>query len=262
MRVRTFVATVILAAIGPAETGHFLRAAGAQQNRYLPAEVEAGGRVYTSTCTGCHGPDGDGVGGINFSQGKFRRAASDDDLIRIVVRGIPNTPMPPTGMSEGQAATVVAYLRSLTASSADVAAGGDAARGRSLVEGRGQCLTCHAIGINGLHAGPALTDIGAQRRSVDLMRSLVDPAAEVRPENRTIRVVMKDGRTLSGRFLNQDTFTIQLIDATDKMLSIDKAAVRESSILTTSPMPSFKDKLAPQELADVVTYLSSLKGRP
>src|SRR6476661_10562152 len=116
----------------------------AQQTRYLPAEVEAGGRVYTSTCTGCHGPDGDGVAGINFSQGKYRRAASDDDLVRIIVRGIPGTPMPPTGMSEGQAATVVAYLRALNATAGDAPAGGDAFRGQAIVAGKGQCLSCHS----------------------------------------------------------------------------------------------------------------------
>jgi putative heme-binding domain-containing protein len=237
------------------------RALGAQQTPYLPAEVEAGGRVYTSTCTGCHGPDGDGVGGINFSQGKYRRAASDDDLVRIIVRGIPGTPMPPTGMSEGQAATVVAYMRAMTGAG-DVPSGGDGTRGRTLVEGKGQCLTCHSIGTNGGHAGPALSDMGLQRRSVDLMRSLVNPGAEVRPDNRSVKVVMKDGRTVTGRFLNQDTFTIQLIDSTDKLLSIDKSSVRESSLLTTSAMPSFRDKLTPAELADVVSYLSSLKGRP
>jgi putative heme-binding domain-containing protein len=236
-------------------------ALAAQQARYLPAEVEAGGRVYTSTCTGCHGPDGDGVAGINFSQSKYRRAASDDDLVRIIVRGIPGTPMPPTGMSDGQAATVVAYLRSMT-SAGDAPSGGDATRGRMLVEGKGRCLTCHSIGTNGGHAGPALSDIGLQRRGVDLMQSLVDPGSEVRPDNRTARVAMKDGKTLTGRFLNQDTFTIQLIDSTDKLLSIDKSSIRELSLLTTSPMPSYRDKLTAQELADVVSYLSSLKGRP
>src|ERR1051325_7804780 len=102
----------------------------AQQPRYLPAEVEAGGRVYTSTCTGCHGPDGDGVAGINFSQGRYRRAASDDELVRIIVRGIPGTPMPPTGMSDGQAATVVAYRRPM-AGPGDAPTGADAARGRA-----------------------------------------------------------------------------------------------------------------------------------
>jgi putative heme-binding domain-containing protein len=235
--------------------------AAAQQTRYLPAEVEAGGRVYTSTCTGCHGPDGDGVAGINFSQGKYRRAASDDDLVRIIVRGIPGTPMPPTGMSEGQAATLVGYLRSMTGAG-DAPTGGDPARGKTIVAGKGQCLTCHSIGTNGGHAGPALSDIGLQRRSVDLMQSLVNPGGEVRPDNRAVRVVMKDGKTVTGRFLNQDTFTIQLIDSTDKLLSLDKSSIRESSLVTTSPMPSYRDKLSAQELADAVSYLSSLKGRP
>lgn len=235
-------------------------AARAQQ-KYLPAEVEAGGRLYTSNCTGCHGPEGDGVGGINFSQGKFRRAATDEDLLRIIARGIPGTPMAPSGMSESQIGQIVGYLRSMTATADTPTGSGDAARGKSLVEGKGQCLTCHAIGLNGLHSGPALTDIGAQRRSVDLMHSLVEPNAEIRPENRTVRVVMKDGRTLNGRFLNQDTFSLQLIDASDKLMSIDKSQIRESILLTTSPMPSFKDKLSAQELADVVAYLASLKGR-
>jgi putative heme-binding domain-containing protein len=242
-------------------SGAFAATLMAQQPRYLPAEIDAGGRVYTSTCTGCHGPDGDGVAGINFSQGKYRRAASDDDLVRIIVRGIPGTPMPPTGMSEGQAATVVAYLRSMTGAG-DVPTGGDATRGKTIVEGKGQCLTCHSIGTSGAHAGPALSDIGLQRRSVDLMQSLINPGGEVRPENRAVRVVMRDGTTVTGRFLNQDTFTIQLIDSTDKLLSIDKSSIRESSLLTTSAMPSYRDKLSAQELADLVAYLSSLKGRP
>jgi putative heme-binding domain-containing protein len=239
----------------------FAATLAAQQNRYLPAEVEAGGRVYVSTCTGCHGPDGDGVGGISFSQGKYRRAASDDDLVRIIVRGIPGTPMPPTGMSEAQAATVVAYLRSMTASG-DAPIGGDVVRGKAIVDGKGQCLTCHRVGVTGGHAGPALSDIGAQRRAVDLMQSLQNPGGEVRAENRSVRVVMKDGKTVSGRFLNQDTFSVQLIDSTDKLLSLDKSGIRELTLLTTSPMPSYRDKLSGQELADVVTYLSSLKGRP
>ena len=231
------------------------------QQRFLPAEIEAGGRLYLANCTGCHGPEGNGVAGIDFSHGKFRRGTTDDELIRIIVRGIPGTPMPPSGIADNQVATIVAYLRSMTAGNGDVGTG-DTARGRSLVESKGACLNCHTIGVNGLHAGPSLSDIGAFRRSADLMKSLVDPSAEVRPENRSVRVVMKDGRTVTGRFLNQDTFNIQLIDATDKMLSIDKSTVREITILTTSPMPSFKDKLNPQELADVVSYLSTLKGRP
>lgn len=234
------------------------------QQRFLPAEVEAGRDLYLANCTGCHGPEGNGVAGVDFGQGKFRRGQTDEQLIGIIMRGIPGTPMPPSGLPDNRVSTIVAYLRSMTAGNGDAAGGaaGDAARGRGIVEGKGQCLTCHSIGVNGMHAGPALSDIGTMRRGADLMRSLVEPAEDIRPENRSIRVVLKDGRTLTGRFLNQDTFSIQLIDATDKLLSIDKSTVRESTILTTSPMPSFKGKLTQQELADVVSYLSSLKGRP
>jgi putative heme-binding domain-containing protein len=233
----------------------------AAQQGFLPSEIEAGRDLYLANCTGCHGPDGDGVAGVNFSQGKFRRGQSDEELNRIILRGIPGTPMPPSGLADNRVSTIVAYLRSMTAGNGD-AASGDITRGRGIVEGKGQCLTCHSIGVNGLHAGPALSDIGAVRRSADLMKSLVDPAGEIRPENRSIRLTLKDGRTLNGRFLNQDTFSIQLIDATDKLLSIDKSNVRDEAILSTSPMPSFKDKLSRQELTDVVAYLSSLKGRP
>ena len=79
---------------------------------------------------------------------------------------------------------------------------------------------------------------------------------------RAVSVVTRDGKTFTGRFLNQDTFSVQLIDANDKLVSIDKATVRESTLEKTSPMPSFKDKLTSQELADVVSYLVSLRGRP
>src|SRR3954464_4450448 len=90
MKVRAFVAAVLCAVIGPAG----LRA---QQQRFLPAEVEAGGRLYLANCTGCHGPEGDGVAGINFGQGKFRRGTTDEDLVRIVVGGLPGTAVRPRG---------------------------------------------------------------------------------------------------------------------------------------------------------------------
>src|SRR3954464_15920554 len=121
MKVRALMVTVLCAVIGPAEAGHYLHA----QQRFLPAEIEAGGRLYLANCTGCHGPEGDGVAGINFSQGKFRRGTTDEDLIRIIVRGIPGTPMPPSGIADNQVATIVAYLRSMTAGNGDTS-GGDA----------------------------------------------------------------------------------------------------------------------------------------
>jgi len=231
------------------------------QQRYVPAEIEAGGRLFQSSCTGCHGPEGDWVASVNFSKGQFRRSTSDDDLVRVIMRGIPNTPMPPSNFSDGQAATIVAYVRSL----ANTAAGsvpGDAVRGKAVFEGKGQCLTCHSVSGIGSRIGPALTEVGAFRPGVELQRSLLDPDADIRPENRAVRVVPREGAAITGRLLNQDTFTLQLLDGNERLLLFEKANLREYTVLKNSPMPSYRDKLNAQELADVVSYLASLRGRP
>ena len=72
---------------------------------------------------------------------------------------------------------------------------------------------------------------------------------------------MRDGSTITGRLLNQDTFTIQLLDASARLRLLDLSTVREVTIPKESPMPSYKDKLDAQEVADLVTYLTTLKGR-
>ena len=233
----------------------------AQQGKYLPGEIEGGGRLYSANCTGCHGPEGDGVAAVNFSKGQFRRASSDEDLARIIVSGIPGTPMPPGNFSGSQAATIVAYLRSMAGSGATPATG-DAARGRMVFEGKGQCLSCHAVNGAGSRVGPTLTEIGSFRRVVELRTSLIEPDAEIRPEHRTVRAVTRDGATITGRLLNQDTFSLQLVDSNERLQSLDKSNLREITLLRSSSMPSYRDKLSTQELADVVGYLASLRGRP
>jgi hypothetical protein len=75
-----------------------------------------------------------------------------------------------------------------------------------------------------------------------------------------VRLVTKDGRTINGRRLNEDTFTVQLMTDQEQLLSVEKSDLKEFRILTTSAMPSYKDKLGPQQLADVVAYLASLRG--
>ncbi len=93
-----------------------------------------------------------------------------------------------------------------------------------------------------------------------LQQSIVEPTGFMLPINRPIRAVTKDGKTINGRRLNEDTYTVQLIDDGGRLLSLTKADLKDYQVLTTSPMPSFRDKLTPDEIADVVAYLLSLKG--
>jgi putative heme-binding domain-containing protein len=223
-------------------------------------DVEDGARVFRQSCANCHGPDGNEIPGVDLGRGQFKAAKTDDDLVAIIRKGVPGTPMPATNMSEEQAKRVVAYLRSLAATKTSGTATGDAARGKALFEGKGECASCHRVNGVGSRMGPDLTRIGQLRRSVDLERSLVDPAAEVLPAGRFYRVVTKDGATVTGRLLNHDTFTVQMMDTKEQLRSFSKVNLKEHSFIP-SPMPSYKSSLSPQELADLVSYLVSLKGR-
>jgi putative heme-binding domain-containing protein len=253
---RPFLAIALAMALGLPWAGASLRA---QHN--TASDIEDGGRVFGNTCANCHGPDGDQVAGIDLGRGQFRRAMSDQDLSQIIRNGIPGTPMPASNFSEEQAARVVAYLRSVAASRQSVSAVGDAARGQAVFDGKGTCGTCHRVNGTGSRLGPDLTNVGQLRRAVELERSLLDPDAEVLGNNRFYRVTTRDGATTTGRLLNLDTFTVQLLDSKEQLRSFVKSDVRDHGFIDKSPMPSYKEKLSAQELADVVSYLVSLKGK-
>jgi cytochrome c oxidase cbb3-type subunit III len=225
------------------------------------ADVDDGGRVFRDTCANCHGPDGDEVAGIDLGRGVFRRAKTDEDLVQIIRNGIPGTAMPASNFAAAQAEQVVAYLRSVAAGKRSASGLGVIDRGRAVFEGKGACATCHRVNASGARMGPDLSNIGQLRRAVELEASIVNPSAEVLATNRTYRVVSKDGSTTTGRLLNLDSFTVQMLDSKEQLRSFEKSTLRSYGFVDQSPMPSSKDKLNAQELADVVSYLVSLKGR-
>jgi len=106
-----------------------------------------------------------------------------------------------------------------------------------------------------------LSDVGGLRRAVELEQSIVDPQAEILPNNRLYRVVTRGGETISGRLLNHDSFTVQLLDSNGRLLSLPISDLREYGFVNNSPMPSYRDTLSAQEVADLVRYLGSLKGK-
>jgi len=230
------------------------------QSSYTRGDVEDGQRLFRANCAICHGPEGNAVPGVELGRGKFRRASSDDDLKNIIIKGIDGTAMPPHNLTEFQAGTVVAYLHSMAASASDTSTTGDPVRGKAIFEGKGACLNCHRVRGVGSRLGPELTAIGSQRRAVELQTSILDPNAEILPQNRFLHLLTKDGTTITGRLLNQDAFSVQLLDSRERLVSFSKSNLRELVFLDKSPMPSYQGKLSPEELADLISYLVSLKG--
>jgi mono/diheme cytochrome c family protein len=81
------------------------------------------------------------------------------------------------------------------------------------------------------------------------------------PINRPLRVVTKDGRTINGRRLNEDTFMVQLTDQDGRLYSLAKADLAAYELGTASGMPTFAGRLSDDELADLLAYLISLRGQ-
>ena len=135
-----------------------------------------------------------------------------------------------------------------------------AARGQAVYNENGDCASCHRIRRQGSRLAPDLSDVGTVRSAGALERSLLDPTGSMLPKNRSIRAVTRDGRTITGRRINEDTYAVQIIDETEHLVSVDKKNLREYTVLTTSPMPSYEDQITQQELSDLLAYLLSLKG--
>ena len=226
---------------------------------YDPADIEYGLSVYRSQCVTCHGDTGDGIAGVDLRSGQFRRAASDRDLRGLISNGIPDTGMLAFDLDTAEMTGIIAFLRNPNYE-VDAVTLGDAGRGQTLFEGRGDCLSCHRVQQRGPRGSPDLTAIGTARPPSALRRSLLDPTGTMRPIDRPVELVTDEGERVNGRRLNEDTYTVQIIDDQGRLRSFDKDRLQQFTVGTESPMPSYADLLDEQELADVLAYLVSLKG--
>jgi len=255
--IRSMRSTVAVSLIAAVIVLGFMGAAEAQHA--TPFDIRDGEEAFESACANCHGPDGNLIEDIDLGRGLFRRPLSDDEIVGIIMNGIPETPMPPTpGMFEEQARRIVVYLRA-RAEEGRVLVEGDPGRGRDLFFGEGACDDCHAIDGRGARHGPDLSNIGRERRAVELEAALLDPAVFVQPNGRSYRVTLTDGDVVMGRLLNHDTFTVQLIDTDDGLRSFVKADLRGYGFAET-PMPAYGDQFSADEITDLVSYLASLLG--
>ncbi len=244
--------------------GAHLALAQEASHGYTQADIERGGQTFLLSCASCHGQNGDLVASVSLFSGTFRRATTDQELIDLIRRGIPGTPMPPSSLPEADALQVVAYLRSRPATIMAARApgsAGSAAAGASIYA-RLDCTTCHMVNGSGGFLGPELSSIGLTRPVDELERALTTPDADIRNGNRTVSVTDMDGTQTVGRLLNQDLFSLQFIDQRGRLTSVRKDAVRRWDVMTTSAMRAYTDTLSRQEIADLVSYLQTLTAPP
>jgi cytochrome c oxidase cbb3-type subunit III len=226
------------------------------------ADLARGEKLFQVHCARCHGAKGEGSRGPALTRPKLPRAPDDAALMKVIEEGIRGTEMPGAGaMSDREMRQAAAYVRSLGKLPMRPVPG-DRARGAEVYRGKGNCASCHSINGEGGIAGPDLSTIGAARSASHLRESLVDPQATV-PENYLlVTVVSKNGSSVTGVRVNEDSFSIQVRDNSGLSHSFWKSEIANIERQRgKSPMPSYKAQLSDSELTDVVAYLASMKER-
>jgi putative heme-binding domain-containing protein len=227
-------------------------------HQYTAEAIQSGYTVYSQQCVLCHGRQGDTVDGIDLKNGSFRGARSDSDLEAIILNGAAEGRMPAFDLLDSELNSLIAYIRAgFDADGASVSIG-DPVRGKEIFNGKGGCSDCHRVAGYGPRTAPDLSYIGASRTPASLERNIVDPAAALLPINRAVRLVTRYEETVIGRRLNEDTYTVQLVDSNGRLRSF-----RKSDLVTfeISQQPSKLPTVLPEdEVADLVGYLLTLTG--
>jgi cytochrome c oxidase cbb3-type subunit III len=219
-------------------------------------DPERGRAMYRSNCAFCHGLTGLGGRGPDLvTHGK-----PDAEIKRIIRQGVPGSTMPSfDGFDEPELNNITAFIRQLagTGTAAD-SVKGDPNRGRTLYT-KLACASCHQVGNEGSTYGPDLTRVGAARPVHYLKESITEPSADIPPQYEGVTVVTRDGKRVQGVRVNEDTFSIQLREPSQKFRSFVKDDVKEVAPVKQSLMPAYK-QLAAADLEDLVAYLASLRA--
>jgi putative heme-binding domain-containing protein len=137
---------------------------------------------------------------------------------------------------------------------------GDAMAGRAVFNTNGGCLACHRVGARGAVTGPNLSNAGARLTQDAIRRQLTEPSPAIDPKNRLIELVLADGKTQEGRLLNQDPFSLQLLNTGGDLVAYQRSQVREIRAVDPPKMPSYKNMLSDGQINNLVAYLSSLRS--
>jgi len=223
--------------------------------------AETGRWTFRILCAPCHGIHAEGGRGPDLTVGTYSIGDQDKDLYSAIARGVPGSEMPAYGErldAEG-IWRLVSYIRSVARhDTANIQ--GDGAAGEKTFWGKGGCGQCHRVGARGSGIGPNLTRVGRQRSIAYLKASILTPDADVTPGYGTVRVVLPDGKNITGVERNLDDFSVQLIDLAGKYYSFVREDVTSMARENRSLMPSYEKALTSAEVNDLIVYLRSLRG--
>src|SRR5579864_332661 len=223
------------------------------------ADLADGKATFRSNCAYCHGLTGAGGRGPALNSGRLMHGSTAPDIKSVVSNGVPGTSMPAFEFEKDELDRLVAYILTLSGSAGKAApVAGDPIKGRQIYQ-RSGCASCHRIGMEGSVFGPELTRIGAGRSAEYIRESLLNPSADIPDDYNGVTVVTRDGKRITGIRINEDTFSVQLRDASQNFRMFQKEEVKQVTHETKSLMPAYSS-LDKDDLQNLLAYLDSLRG--
>jgi len=236
--------------------------------------AKAGEYEFRINCALCHGLGARGGGhGPDLTRAHKKHAQSDAELFQLISNGIPGTAMPANGtngqgvgMTDEEIWQIVTYIRSVEVKAPEKPVG-DAARGKQLFYGDANCSLCHMVEGRGGRVGPELTGVGGSRTRAAIIDSVRNPSRrlawglaeatkEFPQEYETVTAVTADGKEIRGVALNEDNFSVQMMDASEQIYLLDKDKLRSFKKTRESFMPVYSPELlSDKDLDDIVAFL-------
>lgn len=245
-----------------------------------PKAAKAGEYEFRINCALCHGLGARGGGrGPDLTRARKKHSHSDAELFQVITNGIPGTVMPANGtngqgvgMTDEEIWQIVAYIRSAEVK-APPNAPGNATHGKELFYSDANCSLCHMVEGKGGRVGPELTAVGGSRTRAAIIDSVRNPSRrlawgltestkEFPQEYETITVVTAAGKEIKGVALNEDNFSVQMIDTNEQIYLLEKDKLRSFKKSRESIMPAYNaDLLSEKDLDDIVAYLISVGAK-
>jgi putative heme-binding domain-containing protein len=245
-----------------------------------PKAAKAGEYEFRINCALCHGLGARGGGrGPDLTRAQKKHTHSDAEMFQVISNGIPGTAMPANGtngqgvgMTDEEIWQIITYIRSVEVK-APAKPLGSAAHGKELFFGDGNCSLCHTVEGKGGRLGPELTSVGGSRTREAIIDSVRNPSRrlawgltestkEFPQEYETITAVTADGKEIKGVALNEDSFSVQMMDANERIYLLEKDKLRSFRKSRESMMPKYNaDVLSDKDLEDIVAYLTSVGAK-
>ncbi|MEO6828310.1 MAG: cytochrome c [Acidobacteriaceae bacterium] len=226
-------------------------------------QIDAGAAIFRQHCAFCHGRDAaGGESGPDLTRSKLVAADVDGNKIAPVIHnGRPEKGMPPFTFSDGQVASVVAFIHAQVAKAqaqtqtggrrgVDVAdlQTGNVAAGKQYFYGAGGCSHCHSPTGD-------LAGVATRHEGLALERCMLYPeGAESK-----VTVTLASGRAMTGELAYRDEFTVALRDDAGVYHSWPVDKVKYAIDSPADAHVRLLDKYTDDDIHNLMAYIQTLR---